>query len=606
MASKTDKIEKDLMEAIKRAAEPKTMPFDEEAEVVRIDGDIAWVHFAGGVPETPVKMTIDCKKGDMVQVHVASDGAFLVGNATSPPTDDTKATVADKKADKAKVIAIDAKELAESANHFAGIAKAAADEAEVSASEAKESAENASEYAARALGNLSTVQSVSETLNWITQHGTMTLTSDVALDPTHVYFVVDAGGDYTVGGTTYAIVTEPDVADISTYYELSIDESLNNYVGTHLALDSEGLWLLPASSIINKVLIATGAGTTYTTAGTYIIDDFGNTVAMFGKNSTIGISDGTQSYLYEDYHSLQMVDKEGRTYFHVSDLRDTDGNLTVTETFTGDGSTVYFDVSFSLYSIGTVTVNGTTVTPQSVVSSTVMISPAPASGSEIKITYVTKSQLAKAFTLGFRRTGTVGVFSFAEGYDVVSSGNFAHAEGHNSTASGDMSHAEGKQTTASGYVSHSEGENTKARGINSHAEGYEAIASGQYSHAEGAWTTASGKASHAEGGDSVASGELSHAQNMSIASKEAQTSLGTFNVEDTASTTTHPSGRTAYGEYAVIVGNGTADNARSNALTVDWNGDVFMALDTTAQSGTTDGDLYDAITALGWGSDVIV
>ena len=34
--------------------------------------------------------------------------------------------------------------------------------------------------------------------------------------------------------------------------------------------------------------------------------------------------------------------------------------------------------------------------------------------------------------------------------------------------------------------------------------------------------------------------------------------------------------------------------------------DGLIDLDTTAQAGTVDGDLYAAITALGWQSDVIV
>ena len=47
-------------------------------------------------------------------------------------------------------------------------------------------------------------------------------------------------------------------------------------------------------------------------------------------------------------------------------------------------------------------------------------------------------------------------------------------------------------------------------------------------------------------------------------------------------------------------------------LEEDSNGDLSLTnnlklgLDTTAASGTTDGDLYAAIVALGWQSDVIV
>lgn len=114
-------------------------------------------------------------------------------------------------------------------------------------------------------------------------------------------------------------------------------------------------------------------------------------------------------------------------------------------------------------------------------------------------------------------------------------GNYSVAEGGSTTASGAVSHAEGAYTTASGVVS----------------------------HAEGHYTTASGNFSHAEGYLSEANGMYSHAQNLhTIAESEAQTAIGKYNVSDSANT------------YALIIGNGTADYARSNALTVDWNGGV--------------------------------
>lgn len=51
--------------------------------------------------------------------------------------------------------------------------------------------------------------------------------------------------------------------------------------------------------------------------------------------------------------------------------------------------------------------------------------------------------------------------------------------------------------------------------------------------------------------------------------------------------------------YADIVGNGTADSARSNAYGLTWDGDIHIALDTTAESGI-DHDLYAIIVACGW------
>ncbi len=47
--------------------------------------------------------------------------------------------------------------------------------------------------------------------------------------------------------------------------------------------------------------------------------------------------------------------------------------------------------------------------------------------------------------------------------------------------------------------------------------------------------------------------------------------------------------------------NGIYDNAEN----VDDLLEGLINLDTTASPGTTDGDLYAAITALGWASDVI-
>lgn len=50
------------------------------------------------------------------------------------------------------------------------------------------------------------------------------------------------------------------------------------------------------------------------------------------------------------------------------------------------------------------------------------------------------------------------------------------------------------------------------------------------------------------------------------ATKDNQTVIGKYNIEDTESTTLK--------QKAFIVGNGTADNARSNAFTIDWSGNT--------------------------------
>lgn len=116
-------------------------------------------------------------------------------------------------------------------------------------------------------------------------------------------------------------------------------------------------------------------------------------------------------------------------------------------------------------------------------------------------------------------------------------------------AIGNYSIIEGYYNTASGYSSHAEGYGTIASSMSDHAEGYLTRASGSHSHAEGYLTQARGYASHAEG-----EGTIAHATNQHVE--------GRYNIDD------------VYFKYAHIIGNGTYD-ARSNALTVDWKGNIL-------------------------------
>lgn len=82
---------KQIAETIRQADRHKTHAYDTVATVVRVEGGTAWVHIPGGVAETPVRMTVDAKAGDTVQVRVSNGRAHLTGNATAPPTDNTLA-----------------------------------------------------------------------------------------------------------------------------------------------------------------------------------------------------------------------------------------------------------------------------------------------------------------------------------------------------------------------------------------------------------------------------------------------------------------------------------------------------------------------------------
>lgn len=519
---------KDFISIIK---EDKTTvaPYDTTATVTRIEGQTAWVHIPGGVDETPVSMAINAQIGDNVRIRLSGGQAWITGNDTAPPTDDAKA--------------VEAKEVAVSAEQKADTAQESADRAQDAADRAERAADNANEYASRALVNLSTVQSVAETLTWITQHGTMTLTTDTEIDPTHVYFVQDANGDYVVGGTHYSVVIEPNVDDLGSYYVLSIDESLNNYVATHLAVTSEGLWVLPDSSGY-KVLIATGNGTTYTTAGTYIIDPNGSIVAKFGVETEIG-NDGSGRLSLKN-KSILLTNEEKEEIFCITN----DGELkTKMCFFSADYSSNYY---FNIASV---------------------------SGYAIYVTYAYRLQNEE----GWPHEGSTTFYGGTSAtHDITIQGSRGFTVGYFSQQS---------EPNEGVYISNRA--SFVSRAVIKSVRYYAMLPTSYYTI--GTRIGDFGDESHVLGYSCEASGKYSHAQNsFTTAKSDNQTVIGKFNKID------------SNGKYAFIVGNGASTSALSNAYALTWDGDMEIGIDTSAASGTVDGDLYAAITALAWESEVIV
>lgn len=107
--------QQELLEAINSINNNKDKSFDTPAQVLRVEGETVWVHIDGGADETPVTKTVNCEEGDTVQVRISNGSAFLVGNASAPPTDDKTANVAHFVAEQASETAEEAKELASTA-----------------------------------------------------------------------------------------------------------------------------------------------------------------------------------------------------------------------------------------------------------------------------------------------------------------------------------------------------------------------------------------------------------------------------------------------------------------------------------------------------------
>lgn len=182
-------------------------------------------------------------------------------------------------------------------------------------------------------------------------------------------------------------------------------------------------------------------------------------------------------------------------------------------------------------------------------------------------------------------TNASGLEAHAEGAGTTASGNYSHSEGGGTRATSAQSHAEGGATLASGTSSHAEGGGTIASGTNAHAEGNGTQANGNQSHAEGFGTTANGTNSHAEGESTVAQGNASHASGTNtIAQRKSQFVIGEFNARDGDAT----SSESTRGDYIFIAGNGSNTQQRSNAMTLDWNGNEKLSGGLTLGMGTND------------------
>ena len=543
-----NEIVKTMQDAVNRQAEQATPGgYDTTATVRRIEDGTAWVHIPGGVDETPVKLTINAKVGDNVQVRVSGGNAFLVGNGSAPPTDDaranqayTVATVAEGAAENALANASRAKEAADSAQSAATRAESAAGDAVIAAGNAQTAAASAQTAADTALVSLSTVEDVVGVLNWITEHGTMTLTSDVTVNPAHVYFIVDPAGDYVVGGTHYSIVSDPKDADLSTYYELTVDESVQNYVATHIVVDSEGLWIIPDAGG-NKVLIATGSGSTYTTAGTYIVGKVNGVDTVLASFTASGAVIGVNA----SGKSRSILTADGMQIYRNDNGTDTQiANLGYGLGYDGSGNLV--DAPF--------------------------------------------------YTFGIRSNNSaIGNYSTAEGQYIEATDSCAHAEGTRTVASRNSAHAEGSFTEANNFCAHSEGFNTQANGPYSHAQNYQTRADsasqtviGKNNIADSTVETFTGDGSKTTFTTSCydpSSGSVIYSVSVNGEEKIKfqDWDTGFDNYYLTVIFNEAPENgseiKIKYGleTYSLIIGNGTANNARSNALTVDWSGNVDIA-----------------------------
>lgn len=176
---------------------------------------------------------------------------------------------------------------------------------------------------------------------------------------------------------------------------------------------------------------------------------------------------------------------------------------------------------------------------------------------------------ASSFSIG-SHTFALGTYSLATGYRSSASGNYGIALGDQSIASGDFSIAM-EHATASGEGAIAMGLGTVASGDYSTSIGSLNTTNGLYSNAWGYYNTVNGGNAMALGNLNNVSGTNSIAAGYLLNSK----SYGGF-VAGLFNDSTNAASSTSINSLNRVfqVGNGTAGNARSNALTILQNGNI--------------------------------
>ena len=304
--SSINQVASDLYKAISESDKRKVQPYDVKATVLREEGNVVWVKIPGGVDETPVQKTNNANIGDDVMVRISGGRAWLLGNETSPATDDATAVMATQiaegadglakaasnaaveareSADVARAEALRATNLANDVNNMAIRTAQVASDALASAQEADAHALKANSYAMAAGYQLSEVEKVVDVLTWISQHGTYKQTDDETIVEGKWYFEL-VSGSYVVGSPTSNPKTEG-------FYELdNVDAAISNYISTHLYLDTDGLHIQSDSSRAHILITGTSI---------YLVNEYGIPIAQYSDSVILGDPNSSHIELSSTY-----------------------------------------------------------------------------------------------------------------------------------------------------------------------------------------------------------------------------------------------------------------------------------------------------------------
>lgn len=239
------------------------------------------------------------------------DGLLIVSTAAAQAQSD--ADTAKSAAISAQADAGDALIAAGNAVTEAGNAKAAATAASNAAGAAQTSADaaaiqaaSAGIYANSALEQIGIIQDVVGVLDLLSTNANYQLTADTEIVPGKWYFTQSGTSpDYV-----YTVVTNPVDADLGTYYEItSIDQAVESYVTSRLAVTSDGLWIQDPNMATKILLSSTDGVVLYGPSGT-IIGKYGST-AQIGDAASFHIEmDGTELGFYQADRKVAYISNQ--------------------------------------------------------------------------------------------------------------------------------------------------------------------------------------------------------------------------------------------------------------------------------------------------------
>ena len=240
------------------------------------DGTI-WVNIPGSDIRTPVNGTVNAEvhPNDVVGYHIENGRLSITGNPSSPSIGTSRVMNIVEPIDRK---ASDAIGYASAAHDAADLAEREAQRATVAADEAQTSASTANRAATDALNQLSFVEDVAGTLQWIQDHGSFSVTTDTAVQAGKVYFELVAG--------EYVPVAQPSGnPQAQGWYELDITDSQTDYIMAHLAVTSAGLWVLPSGiDSQDGARYSSGYKLLLASDGARLYDGDGHLVTTYGES----------------------------------------------------------------------------------------------------------------------------------------------------------------------------------------------------------------------------------------------------------------------------------------------------------------------------------